>query len=313
MNESSNKPEDLLSEQDLNLYYSLEYPFNLSILHKALKAKLELDPEYEVWVPFVYYGYIDKQVLKPYKMFISSKGRVWSFKKNKHTGRLIPWMMEEYPRLMVDNGKQRNKVPLHRALACSFVPLEIPGHPKDLQVNHMDGVKSNFDLFNLEWTTGQGNVRHARETGLLISPVGIDHYAVKPVKGVVVAGEFKGYSFVICGKKEAEASGFDATRIFGSVGSGFRKHKSCQFSMATPEDLKTLPHGLNDEVKNNLFSINPYVTTKLLATHIETGEQIVIVGRKELKNMNFHRRLVADVIAQKRSSYKGYTFERIPL
>lgn len=313
MNESSNKLGDLLSEQDLNLYYSLEYPFNLSILHKALKLKLELDPEYEVWVPFVYYGYKDKQVLKPYKMFISNQGRVWSFKKNKKVGRTIPVMLDEYPRLMVDNGKERSKVSLHRSLGCSFIPLTCAGHPKDFEVNHIDGVKTNFGLGNLEWLTKSGNMTHAVETGLLVVASGLEHYAVKPVKGVVVAGEFEGYSFVLCGKKEAKASGFDPSKIFGSVDSGFRKHRSCQFLAATDEEIKNLPRGLNNEVKDSLSSTNPYVTTKLIATHIDTGERITIVGRKALKNMNFHSRLVADVIAQKRISYKGYTFERVPL
>lgn len=58
---------------------------------------------------------------------------------------------------------------IHRAVALTFIP--IPDKYKDipiqqLQVNHIDGNKTNNDISNLEWCTCKENVNHAIITGL---------------------------------------------------------------------------------------------------------------------------------------------------
>lgn len=58
---------------------------------------------------------------------------------------------------------------VHRAIALTFIP--IPEKYKDipieqLQVNHIDGNKTNNDISNLEWCTCKENVHHAIITGL---------------------------------------------------------------------------------------------------------------------------------------------------
>lgn len=83
---------DLFSTEGLLLYEKTEYPFNLSILHAALKDKLEEDPDYEVWVPLVYYTCKQYKrsknwpdVIKPYQVVISNKGNVRSLEKGLPT------------------------------------------------------------------------------------------------------------------------------------------------------------------------------------------------------------------------------------
>ena len=51
----------------------------------------------------------------------------------------------------------------HRAVASTFLPLD------DLtkQVNHIDGVKSNNHISNLEWVTDCENIQHAYGLGLI--------------------------------------------------------------------------------------------------------------------------------------------------
>ena len=62
-----------------------------------------------------------------------------------------------------DNGKTQSSG-IHRLLGLAFL------HPgvdvTNLVINHLDGVKTNNDLSNLEWTTHQGNLYHAGEMGL---------------------------------------------------------------------------------------------------------------------------------------------------
>lgn len=50
---------------------------------------------------------------------------------------------------------------VHRLVCMAFLPC--PGEFRDYQVNHIDGVKTNNNLSNLEWSTGLENIRHAIE------------------------------------------------------------------------------------------------------------------------------------------------------
>ena len=65
---------------------------------------------------------------------------------------------------LIDIGGK--SVPMHRVLAETFLDKpENPGRNK-LVVNHLDGIKGNNSLSNLEWTTYSGNNTHAYKTGL---------------------------------------------------------------------------------------------------------------------------------------------------
>src|SRR6478609_8956229 len=58
---------------------------------------------------------------------------------------------------------------VHRLVAIAFIP-----NPNNYEVvNHLDGDKLNNNAWNLEWTTLVGNAKHAKETGLLRSPKGV--------------------------------------------------------------------------------------------------------------------------------------------
>lgn len=65
---------------------------------------------------------------------------------------------------VVHMGKDVNKsVLVHRAVMETFNPID---GMENLQVNHIDGDKSNNHLSNLEWVDRSGNMRHAFENGI---------------------------------------------------------------------------------------------------------------------------------------------------
>ena len=89
-----------------------------------------------------------------------TNGGVWSLKFGKRRKLKAHIKRDGYLAVGLYNNCKLQKFNIHRLVMLSFV-----GASK-LQVNHIDGVKSNNTLINLEYCTASENTRHAYRTGL---------------------------------------------------------------------------------------------------------------------------------------------------
>jgi hypothetical protein len=101
---------------------------------------------------------------------------------NKNWCPLLDINPDGYPCVNSDNDRQF----IHRLLALTFLPKpELP--VENLDVNHKDGIKTNFDMDNLEWSTRSENCLHAYRTGLRTDNV---HVLVKDLRDDVIVSYY---------------------------------------------------------------------------------------------------------------------------
>lgn len=94
----------------------------------------------------------------------SNYGRI----RNNGTGRIMHVFTNPRGYLTLTLRKDNTQVTksVHRLVAEAFLGGPHPG----LDVNHIDGDKTNNCIENLEWCTREDNVRHAVHTGLRPGP-----------------------------------------------------------------------------------------------------------------------------------------------
>lgn len=99
---------------------------------------------------------------------VSDQGQIYSIKSSKLLKQIAP---KGYYIVNLWKGKKQSNFRVNRLVAITWLP-----NPKLLpQVNHVDGVKTNNEVSNLEWVTDKQNKEHAKELDLYYKPKGEKH------------------------------------------------------------------------------------------------------------------------------------------
>lgn len=91
---------------------------------------------------------------------ISNSGNVYSIKRKKHLVKMKD--KDGYVRAKLHKNKTSKKCFIHRLVAEAFIQ-----NPENKDtVNHINGIKTDNRVENLEWSTRSENTQHAYDTGL---------------------------------------------------------------------------------------------------------------------------------------------------
>lgn len=95
---------------------------------------------------------------------VSNQGRVKSLKRKGRLKEKIlkQFDLKKYSAVILSKNSLSKTKTIHRLVASAFIP-----NPKNKeQVNHINGIKSDNRVENLEWATASENTQHAFDSGL---------------------------------------------------------------------------------------------------------------------------------------------------
>lgn len=126
----------------------------IKVMEEKQHKNTTADQQNEVWKDVVGYEGLYR---------ISNKGTVCRLYKNGKVNFMTPRILNGYWRVKLCNGNTQKEYFLHRLIAQAF----IPNPDNKPEINHINGIKTDNRIENLEWVTRSENAIHATKTGLL--------------------------------------------------------------------------------------------------------------------------------------------------
>jgi len=158
---------------------------------------------------------------------IKSLSRVWKPSSKggcKMPEKILKWMYNVHGYLVVElrNNGDRKGGFSHRLIAQAFIP-----NPENKpEINHINGIKDDNRIENLEWCTKLENIQHSCRTGLRRDNRGIDHYRSMPLMAI---DEKKCSVISFCSVSSAiKLLGIGRASMYRYL-HGIRHHKSLKF------------------------------------------------------------------------------------
>lgn len=126
----------------------------IKLMEEKQHKNTATDQQDEVWKDVVGYEGLYR---------ISNQGTVCRLYKNGKVNFMTPRILNGYWRVKLCNGNTQKEYFLHRLIAQAF----IPNPDNKPEINHINGIKTDNRIENLEWVTRSENAIHATKTGLL--------------------------------------------------------------------------------------------------------------------------------------------------
>lgn len=150
---------------------------------------------------------------------VSSSGRVWS----NFTKKVLKTYVNSagYVLIRIEINGEKKNWQVHRLVAEAFIPNE----QNKPQVNHIDAVRTNNNVENLEWCTPSENTRHSFKLGTSKRyahherPVRRSDGKVYPSLCAAARELGVPYSYVrdVCSGKQKSTRGYGFERIGGDL------------------------------------------------------------------------------------------------
>lgn len=182
------------------------------------------------------------------------------------------------------------KMSVHRIVALTF--LECPGNPEDHQVNHIDGIKINNWVTNLEWVTRSENAVHAYKSGLREDN--------RPVlaKNLSTGKIDRFYSLQECARHFGANPSSAHHHLNGKRKFPWKKKWTLTYEGEPWADLTKKDVGRSDGVPRDIVSVNKDTGFTIIYPGINTAAELTginratigwYLNRKGVKKSNLHK------------------------
>jgi hypothetical protein len=138
---------------------------------------------------------------------------------NKFNRELKPITKDEYYQVNLSHKGKSKIFKIHRLVAIAF----LGNKENKKQVNHINGIKNDNRLENLEWATGSENLLHAYKLGLKTITDKQKKLYIELYSKIVL--DTQTGVFYNSAKEAARLLGINKKTLYGYL-SGFRKNKT---------------------------------------------------------------------------------------